>query len=110
MRTIHITGGFSGTAVLDLSDTRAELVGATFKACLQPEGTATPPAVGHASWLIPTVDTQSDADAVIAHLVDNTTAAGHYNLALDVFVGGRHELVWARDADNPERRALVHVT
>lgn len=104
-----MTGGFTGTAVLDLADTHAQLEGATFKACLRPDGTETPPAVGHALWQTPTVPTQGNAAAVIAQLVDTTTLPGYYNLALDILVEGRHELVWASDPDEPGRRALIRV-
>jgi hypothetical protein len=110
MRTIHVSGGFTGTAVLDLADSRAELDGATFKACLRPEGTATPPPVDDVLWLTPTVDSQDDAGAVIAKMVDNATPAGYYNLALDILVEGRHETVWAVDPEDTDRRALIRIT
>jgi hypothetical protein len=110
VRTIYVTGGFSGNAVVDLADSEASLVGATFKACLRPEGTETPPAVGNAAWLTPVVTDQTDPAAVITQLVDNTITPGFYNLAVDVIEGGRHEVVWAKDADNTDRRALIQVT
>lgn len=110
MRTIHTSGGFAGTAVLDLADSRAELDGATYKVALVAEGAATPPAVGHASWQTPTVTTATAAAAVLAQLVDDTTDPGHYNVAVDVIDSGRHELAWAMDATDRTRRALLRVT
>lgn len=109
MRTIQVTGGFSGPAVLDLADDLAQLTGATFKAALVAEGTAQAPASNAAAWSTPTSSGLTDAAVVLTRLVDNTTSPGHYNVAVDVIAGGRHEVVWAMDADNPDQRALLKV-
>lgn len=108
MRTITVTGGFSGTAVVDLVDSLAALAGSVFKYALVPQGTDDPPVVGHADWKDPT-GTPTAKRATLGALVDDDYPEGYYNLAIDVVKDGRHEVVWATDRPGSTRRALISV-
>lgn len=106
-RTITVTGGFSGSAVVDLTDNLKQLSFATFAMALAPVGAANPPAVGNAAWKsIPAVPTASAATLPL--LVDDAVTPGTYQLAVDVQQDGRHEIAWVKDRQG--KRALVVVT
>lgn len=108
-RTITVTGGFTGSAVVDLTDSLKQLATATFRLALVPVGADDPPPVDSPTWVTAT-GTQTTGSATMAIPVDGTTALGSYNLAYDVVQDGRHEANWAMDRTNRTRRALVVVT
>lgn len=110
MRVITVTGGFSGTAVVDLTDSLKGLDGASYKLALTPAGQDDPPPVGSASWFDGVDATGDTGKATVGLPVGNATPVGYYNLALDVVLGGRHEAVWVMDRRNRRSRALVYVT
>lgn len=105
-RTVTVTGGFSGAAVLDLTDSEKQLADSTFTVALTDVGAALPPAVGDASWVAASV-TPTAGNAVVSILVDDDVEPGSYNAVVDVQRDGRHEVVWALDRRG--RRALVVV-
>jgi hypothetical protein len=107
MRTIDVTGGFSGSAVVDLSDTLASLTEATIRTALVVEGGSRPPA-GSPSWTNPDVDPGSRR-ATISTLVDGAVAPGRYNLAIEIVQDGRYETMWAADQKRRNRRAVIEV-
>lgn len=109
MRTITVTGGFSGSATVDLVDSLKQLTFATFKMALVPVGRDDPPAVGDATWK-DAAAVQSADKATVSLPVDTNQAVGNYNLAVDVILDGRHEAVWATDLGSSSQRALVVVT
>ena len=105
-RTVTVTGGFSGAAVIDVSDSQKQLADSTFAVALTDVGAELPPVVGSGAWVVaPT--TPSAAAAVVSIVVDDDTEPGNYNAAVDVQRDGRHEVVWALDRRG--RRALVVV-
>ena len=108
-RTITVTGGFSGSAVIDLTDSLKQLATATFRLALVPVGSDDPPPVDSPTWVVAT-GTQTTGTATMAIPVDGTQALGQYNLAYDVITDGRHEANWAMDRSVRGRRALVVVT
>lgn len=105
-----MTGGFSGAAVVDLTDTQAGLDGATFRAALVPEGQDPPAVDATGVWVAMGAASPVAAAATLTRVVDDATDPGHYHLAIDIVADGNHELVWAVDADDETRRALVYVT
>ena len=109
MRTITVTGGFSGTATVDLVDSLNQLGSATFKMALALAGQDDPPAVGHVSWMDAVVSTQTAGAATLSLAVDETYPTGSYNVAVDVILDGRHEAIWATDRRS-QARSLVVVT
>lgn len=101
MKTITVTGGFSGTAVADLTDSLNELGSATVRAALvEPDGVA--PAVGDSAW-VAVLGSGGERALEVTDEID----PGVYNLAFDVETDGDHELVWATERNG--RRALVRV-
>jgi len=110
MRVITVTGGFSGSVVVDLADSLRQLVGVTFRLGLAPVGQDDPPPVDSPTWSAATADPQTAAAATVSLVVDGTTATGHYNLAVDVIDGADHEVAWVMDSRNRRLRALVAVT
>ena len=106
-RTVTVTGGFSGSAVIDLTDSLGQLVDSTFAVALTDVGAVVPPPVGDAAWSVVGA-TPTDKAATFALTVENTVAPGTYHAAIDVRKDGRHEIVWATDRRG--RRALLVVT
>ena len=106
-RTVTVTGGFSGSAVIDLTDSLGQLSFATFAVALTDVGAILPPEVGHASWsaisAVPAAGT-----VTLPVLVSDLTPPGSYNVAVDVMQDGRHEIAWVKDRRG--HRALVVVT
>lgn len=108
-RTITVTGGFSGAVTFDITDTLKQLTYATFRVALTEVGQDDPPPVDSPSWLAATA-TQSAGSATVSALVEGITPVGNYNAVIDVVSDGRHEVTWALDRSNRNRRALVVVT
>jgi len=109
-RTITVTGGFSGSVVVDLTDTTKQLAYATFKMVLCPIADDDPPPVDTPTWKTATAAPQTASSATLSLPIDGTTAVGQYNIAVDIVADGRHEAVWVADKSNPDARALVIVT
>lgn len=109
-RVITVTGGFTGTAVVDLTDSLKGLSGAAFKMALAPVGQDDPPDVNDPAWVDGLGGTPGADKATVGIPVDDNTPVGYYNVALDVVAGGRHEVVWVMDRRNRRSRALVYVT
>lgn len=109
-RTITVTGGFSGSAVVDVTDSLKQLADSTFRMALCPVGQDDPPSVSSIEWESATATNQTASTATVSIPVDDTTPVGHYNMALDVVADGRHEAAWVADRRNPAQRALVIVT
>ena len=109
-RTITVTGGFSGSVVIDLTDSTKQLAFATFRAVLVPAVEDDPPPIDSPTWEVATANPQTSSSATLSIPVDGTTATGHYNVAVDIVADGRHEAVWVADKKNPDARALVIVT
>lgn len=105
-RTVTVTGGFSGAAVVDVTDSQSQLLDSTFAVALTDVGAAVPPPVGHADWTAAVV-TPTAGSATVAITVEDDTPPGIYNAAIDVQRDGRHEIVWATDRRG--HRALVLV-
>ena len=108
-RTITVTGGFSGSVVVDLTDSLQQLATSTFRLALCPVGQDDPPVVDSPTWKTAT-GSQAAGAASVSALIDGTTAVGHYNIAYDIVTDGRHEAGWALDRSFKRRRALVVVT
>lgn len=108
-RTITVTGGFSGSVTVDLTDSLGQLADASLKIALTPVGQDDPPAVGNAAWKTAS-GTQSASRATVSAVVDASQPVGDYNIAYDVEAGGQHEGGWVMDRRNPRARALVVVT
>lgn len=109
-RTITVTGGFSGSVVVDLADSTKQLAYATFNMVLCPVGDDDPPPIGTPTWKTATASPQAAAAATLSMPIDGTTATGQYNIAVDIIADGRHEAVWVADRSNPDARALVVIT
>lgn len=109
-RVITVTGGFSGMAVVDLTDTLKGLNGAAFKLALAPAGQDDPPPVDDPAWVDGVGSAPAAGSATVGLPVDDQTEVGYYNVALDVVAGNRHEAVWVMDKRNRRSRALVYVT
>lgn len=108
MRAVRVTGGFSGVLVTDVSDTDGQMDPASFRVQLVPEHSEDLQ-VSDPGWQTPTLDA-SGAAAVLSVLVGDDVAPGHYWLAVDVITDGRHEVLYALDPDDSDRRALIYVT
>ena len=108
-RTITVTGGFSGSVVLDLTDSLKQLDDATFRIALTDVGQDDPPPVDSPTWQTAGA-TQTAGAATVSIPIDGTTPLGAYNAALDVVRDGQHEVVWALDRSGSNRRALVVIT
>ena len=109
MRTITVTGGFSGTATVDLVDSLQQLATATFKMALAPAGQDDPPIAADAAWKNAVVTNQTAGAATVSLAVDDTQPVGSYHVAVDVILDGRHEAIWATDRRS-RARSLVVVT
>lgn len=109
-RTITVTGGFSGTATVDLTDALKNLDDASFRLALTPVGQDDPPAINDEAWSAATVASRTAGSVALSLTVDDSTDLGYYNLAYDVVLDGRHEVAWAMDRTDRRRRALVVVT
>ena len=107
-RTIVVSGGFSGSVVVDLQDGLRNLEGAQYRLALVPSGQGTPPDAASLLWRDAEVLGGSDGTATLTVPVDSTTPVGTYNLALDVVANGRHEVVWVTGR-MVRRRATVAV-
>lgn len=109
-RVIWVTGGFSGAATADVTDSLKQLGGCSFAMALTPVGQDDPPAIGSLAWVSVTPESASSSNAVVSLRVDSTQPVGFYNLVLDVIKDGQHQAEWVMDRRRPSRRALVVVT
>lgn len=109
-RTITVTGGFSGSVVVDVADSLKTLEGATFRLALTSVGQDDPPPYDSPTWLAATATGLTAGAVTVSRVVDSATPTGYYNLALDIVEGGNHEVEWVTDRTNRRRRALVNVT
>lgn len=109
-RTITVTGGFSGAATVDLTDSLKNLDDASFRLALTPVGDDDPPAIDDDAWAAAEVASRTAGSVALSLVVDDSTDLGYYNLAYDVVLDGRHEAAWVMDKSNRRRRALVVVT
>jgi hypothetical protein len=108
MRTITVTGGFTGALVFDLRDGLRSLGDAEFRVALAPVGQDDPPPFDTPTWMEATA-TQTAGSAVVTAVIDSSAAVGYYYAALDIVQDGRHEVAWATDRGT-RRRSLVCVT
>jgi len=95
MRTIQVTGGYSGTVSGQFKDSAAtDPWAATIKvALIDPD--ATPPSPGSAAWLTPVIDS-TDVGLVRFHFtVNSSNAPGTFRVVGQVTAGGTTELVWS---------------